>query len=194
MGISIREVTSDLAQKENLDNVSGVYVASVVPGGAAEKAGIKAKDVIVKINDKDIATPPQLLETVGELRPGDKINITYFRNGRANTASAELKNIDGTTAVVRESTGETVFGSKLMPVTSQEKEKYDIDFGTKVTNVGDGKLKDIGIKNGTIISAVNGKKVKDASDIREATSDGEILSSLEGIQPNGTYFSYQFRN
>jgi S1-C subfamily serine protease len=60
--------------------------------------------------------------------------------------------------------------------------------------VGEGKLKDIGIKDGTIISTINGKKVNDASDIREATSDGEFLSSIDGIQPNGTYFSYHFRN
>jgi Do/DeqQ family serine protease len=194
MGISIREVDSDLAQKVKLDNVSGVYVASVVPGGAAEEAGIKPKDVIVKINEKNIATPAQLLETVGEHHPGDKIKITYFRSGRENTTSVELKNVDGTTAVVLESTGETVFGSKLMPLTSKEKEKYSIDFGTKVASVGDGKLKDLGIKNGTIISTINGKKVNNASEIREATSDGETLSSIDGIQPNGTYFSYQFKN
>ena len=194
MGISIQEVTSDLAQKVKLDNVSGVYVASVVSGGAADEAGIKAKDVIVKINEKNIASPAQLLETVGEHHPGDKINITYFRSGRENTTSVELKNVDGTTAVVRESTGETVFGSKLMPITSKEKEKYSIDSGTKVSTVGDGKLKDLGIKSGTIISTINGKKVNNASDIREATSDGETLSSIDGIQPNGTYFSYQFKN
>ena len=194
LGINIQEVTSDLAQKEKLENVSGVYVVSVVQGGAAQEAGIKAKDVIVKINDKDIATPAQLQETVGEHHPGDKIKITYFRSGNENTASVELKNIDGTTAVVLESTGETIFGSKLMPLTSQEKEKYAVDFGTKVTSVGEGRLKDLGIKNGTIISTINGKKVNNASEIREATSDGEILSSIDGIQPNGTYFSYQFRN
>ncbi len=51
IGINIREVTSDLAQKVKLDSVSGVYVASVAPEGAAEEAGLKTKDVIVKIND-----------------------------------------------------------------------------------------------------------------------------------------------
>lgn len=193
LGINIQEVTSDLAQKEKLDNVTGVYIASVSPGGAADNAGLKSKDVVVKINDKNIDTPAELQETVAEHHPGDKIKIAYFRNGREETASVELKNIDGTTAVVRESTGETVFGSKLMPITSREKEKYQIDSGTKVTSIGDGKLKDLGIKNGTIISTINGKKVNDASDIREATSDGEILSSIDGIQPNGTYFNYQFR-
>jgi serine protease Do len=194
LGINIQEVTSDIAKNEKLDNVSGVYVATVVSGGAADAAGIKAKDVIVKINDKDVASPAQLQEIVAEHRPGDKINITYFRKGMENNASVELKNVDGTTTVVRENTGETIFGSKLVPLTTQEKKKYSIDSGTKVTEVGDGKLKDIGIKIGTIISTINGKRVNNASDIREATSDGEILSSIDGIQPNGTYFSYQFRN
>src|SRR5664279_83209 len=65
MGINIQEVTSEIAQKVNLDNVSGVYVASVAEDGAAEEAGIKAKDVIVKIDDKTILSPAQLQETVG---------------------------------------------------------------------------------------------------------------------------------
>jgi serine protease Do len=194
IGISMSEVTSDLAQKVKLENVSGVYVVSVVPGGAAEEAGIKAKDVIVKINDKDIDSPAQLQEMVAEHHPGDKIKMTYFRNGREESASLELRNVEGNTAVVLESTGETVFGSKLMPLTSQDKKKYAIESGAKVTSVGEGRLKDLGIKNGTIISSINGKNVNNASDIREATSDGEFLSSLDGIQPNGTHFSYQFRN
>ena len=194
MGINIREVTSDLAQKVKLENVSGVYVVSVAPGGAAEEAGIKAEDVIVKINDKNIETPAQLQETIAEHHPGDKLEITYFRNGKEDKASVKLKNVDGTTAVVLENTGETVFGSKLIPLTTQDKKKYSIDSGTKVASVGDGKLKDLGIKSGTIIAAINGKKVNNASDIREASSDGEFISSLEGIQPNGTYFSFQFKN
>ena len=194
MGIKIREITSDLASKEKLDNVTGVYVESVNQGGAAEEAGIKAKDVIVKIDNTNIGSPSDLQETVAEHHPGDKINVTYFRDGKEASATVKLKNVEGTTAVVLESKGETVFGSKLIPVTSQDKEKYGIESGTKVTSVGEGKLKDIGIKDGTIISTINGKKVNNASDIREATSDGELLSSIDGIQPNGTYFSFQFRN
>jgi Do/DeqQ family serine protease len=194
MGITIRSVDSDLAHKENLKDVSGMYVASVVPGGAADEAGINAKDVIVKINDKKIETPAQLQETVAEHRPGDNVKVTYIRNGKEETASVELKNVDGTTAILHENTGETVFGSKVVPLTSQDKEKYQIDSGTKVASVGEGKFKDLGIKKGTIISAINGKNVNDASDIREATSDGSFISSIDGVQPDGTRFNYQFRN
>ena len=194
MGINIQEVTSEIAQKVNLDNVSGVYVASVAEDGAAEEAGIKAKDVIVKIDDRNIQSPAQLQETVAEHHPGDKIKVTYYRNGKDETASVKLRNVDGNTAVVLENTGETVFGSKLVPLTSEEKQKYAINSGAKIASIGEGKLMDLGIKSGTIISAINGKAVNNASEIREATSDGELLSSLDGIQPNGTHFSYQFRN
>ncbi len=194
LGIKIQTVTSEIAEKEKLKDVRGAYVASVNPGGAAENAGLKAKDVITKINSLDILTSADLQAAVSEHRPGEKIEITYFRNGKENTSTVELKNIDGTTAVVLESTGESVFGSKLVPLTSQEKEKYAVDFGTKVVNVGEGKLKDLGIKKGTIITTINGKKVNNASDIKEASSDGEFLSSIDGMQPNGTYFSYQFKN
>jgi serine protease Do len=194
IGVNIKEVTSDIADQEKLKNVSGVYVASVVSGGSAEEAGIRAKDVIIKVDDVNIATPAELQETISEHRPGDRVKITYMRNGSENTASVILKNIDGSTGVVLESTGESVFGSKVIPITSQDKKKFDIDNGVKITDVGEGKLKEIGIRKGFILVKVNGKYVNNASDIRGATSDGEILKSIEGIQPNGTYFSYQFKN
>ena len=194
MGVKIQTVTSDIAEKEKLNNVSGAYIASVNPGGTAEEAGLKARDVIVKFNDIVISTPADLQEAVSEHRPGDKINVTYIRNGKVNTVSVVLKNIDGKTGVILESNGETVLGCKVAALTSQDKKKYTLDSGVKVIDVGEGKLKDIGIRKGTLITNINGKNVNNASEIRDATSDGENLSSIEGIYPDGTVFSYQFRN
>ncbi len=194
LGVKIQNVTPEIADKEKLKNVSGAYIASVNPGGAAEKGGLKANDVITKINDIDILTSSDLQATVSEHRPGDKVNITYFRNGKENTSTVEFMNIDGTTAVVLENSAETVFGSKIVPLTSTEKEKYAVDSGARVLNVGNGKLKELGIRKGTIISTINGKRVNNVSDIKEASSDGEFLSSIDGVQPDGTYFSYHFRN
>ncbi len=194
LGVRIRDVTSDIAEQENLKNVSGVYVASVSQGGAAQEAGLRGKDVIVKIDDENIATSSELQEKVSLHRPGDKIKVTYIRNGKENTVTVVLKNIDNTTGVVLASTGEVVLGSKVIPLTSKEKAKYNIAAGVKVTDAGAGKLKDIGINKGTIITSVNGKDVNSASEIRDVTSDGETLSGIQGIQPDGTIFSYQFKN
>ena len=193
IGINIQEVTSDIADREKLKDVSGVYIASVNSGGPAEEAGIRAKDVIVKIDDVKIATPAQLQETISEHHPGDKVKVTYSRDGRENTVSVVLKNISGSTNVVLESTGETVLGAKVVPITSQDKKKYDINHGVKVTDVSEGILKQIGVRAGAIITSINDKNVNNASDIREATTDGEVVNSIEGIQSNGTVFSFKFR-
>jgi serine protease Do len=193
LGIQIADVTSEIADKEKLKNVSGAYIASVNQGGAAEEAGLKARDVIIKIDNMNIASPAGLQENVSEHRPGDRLMITYIRSGRENTASVVLKNIGGTTGIVLATSGENVFGSKVVPLTSQDKKKFNIDFGVKVTDVGEGKLKELGIRKGTIITSVNGKNVSNASEIRNVTSDGENLTSIEGIQPGGTVFSYQFK-
>jgi len=63
-----------------------------------------------------------------------------------------------------------------------------------VTDAGDGRLNDLGIRKGVIILSVNGKRVKSAAEVREATSDEKNLTSIEGIQTNGTFFSYSLRN
>ncbi len=194
LGINVQEVTSDIAQKAKLAEVSGAYVASVSSGGSAEEAGIKEKDIIVKIDGTNIKTPAELQEVISEHHPGDKINLTYIRGGKESTVPVELKNIDGTTGIVYASMGETVLGAKVASITSQDKKKYNIDFGAKVIDIGAGKLSDLGIRKGTIIMTVNGHVVNSASDMRDATSDGENLSSIEGILPNGAGFSYQYKN
>jgi serine protease Do len=194
IGVKIQTVSAEIADKEKLKNVSGAFIASVTPGGAADQSGLKEKDVIVKINDVDIMSPADLQEIVSVHHPGDKINVTYYRNGKENTVSVELKNMDGNTGVILASTGETVLGCKVVPITSHEKKKYSLDFGVKVTDISEGKLNEIGIIKGTLITSINGRNVNNADDIRNATTDGENLTAIEGILPNGTSFSYQFKN
>lgn len=194
MGINITDVTSEIADREKLKDVSGVSIISVNQGGAAEAAGLKAKDIITRIDGATISNSAELQETVSQHHPGDKLNVTYIRGGRENKAEVVLKNFEGKSGTELATTGDTVFGSKVVPLTSQDKRKFDVNSGVKVTDVGEGKLKELGISKGTIISTINGKAVNSASDIRQVASDEENITSIEGIQPNGTFFSYQFRN
>jgi S1-C subfamily serine protease len=90
--------------------------------------------------------------------------------------------------------GATVYGARLESLGSSDKNKYNVDYGVKVTELNDGVFKDYGIKKGYIILSINGKKVKNASDARDAMGEKESLKSIEGVQSNGTIFSYSFRN
>lgn len=196
IGVKISDVTPELIDKENLklDAVKGVYLSEVTEGGAALEAGLKVKDVIVKFNGVSVGTVAELQEQIGKFRPGDKADVTYIRNGKENTVSIVLRNYDNTTKFVAPGEGAgVVFGARLESLNSEEKGMYRIDYGVKVTELNDGRFKELGIKKGYIILTINGKKVKAASDVKEFTNNGQNLTSLEGYQSNGTYFSYSFR-
>lgn len=196
IGVNITEVTQEDADKLKLPGVMGARITGVVPDGAAEAAGLKENDIIIRIDGKEVNSPSELQEFVSRKRPGEKANITYIRNGKETTIPITMRNIAGNTSVVTPGmgTGSVVYGARLESLPAAEMKKYEIDHGVKVSEVSDGRFKDLGIKKGYIILSVNGRKVKSASDVRQATSDGKDLRSIEGIQSNGTMFSYSFRN
>lgn len=195
IGVNITDVTSDLIEKENLklDQVKGIYLSGIVSGGSADDAGLKEKDVIVKFNGVSVGSVAELQEQVGKYRPGDKADVTYIRNGKVNTVPVTMKNVDNTTKFVAKGEGAgVIFGARLVSVNSDDKDNYRIDSGVRVTEINEGRFKDIGIRKGDIILTINGKKVKSASDVKDFTNSGQSLTSLEGFTSNGTQFTYKF--
>ena len=91
LGVSVRAISEDIAQENNLPEM-GVLVESVVPGSAADMAGIKTYDVITGFNSNPVFTPAQLTEAVRKCNVGDNVEIKVIRNGnRTFTLNAVLK-------------------------------------------------------------------------------------------------------
>lgn len=196
IGVNIKEVESDDAEKYKLDEVKGVLITRVLAGGSAKEAGLKENDVIVKFDGISVNTVSELQEQVGKHRPGDKGTITYLRDGKEGTIPIVLKNQAGNTNVVTaamEEEGETVFGARLAPLSSSEMNSLNIDNGVKIQEINNGKFKDIGMAKGYIILGVNGKKVRSPEDVKQLTNNGSTLKSIEGILPDGTEFNYTLR-
>lgn len=195
IGVNITDVTAEIAKEKKLPAVKGVLISSIVEGGAAAEAGIKAEDVILKVNNREVSTSGELQEEVGRFRPGDKVDVTVIREGKERTFKVTLKNLQGGTGVVEaQAIGNVVFGATLEPLTAQERRSLRVDAGVRVREAGEGRLADLGIRKGYVITSVNGRKVNSASDVRSATSGEKSLTAVEGYQSNGTYFSFQFRN
>lgn len=195
IGVTIQDVTADDAEKQKLSEIRGAVIKGINEGGAAKEAGLKEDDIILKVNDVNVNSSAELQEQIGKFRPGDKVNITYVRNGKQNTVLVTLKNIEGTTRTVEAGASSGwVMGARLEPLSSSERNSLKVDHGVKIVELNDGLLQDIGMRKGYIILSINGKKVKNASDVREATSNEQSVKSIEGVQSNGTYFSYSFRN
>ncbi|HNW56366.1 MAG TPA: Do family serine endopeptidase [Bacteroidales bacterium] len=195
IGVNIGEVDADAAKKQDLSEIRGVLIAKVLEDGSAKAAGLKENDIVVKFNDTPVNSVAELQEQVSKHRPGDKVNITYFRNGKETTVPLVLKNVAGNTSIVKANTGkDIVFGAKFESLSSSDKRSLNVDYGVKIVELNEGKFRDLGIKRGYVILSINGKKVNDPSDVSNYTLNGSVLKSLSGIQLDGTMFSYQFGN
>jgi len=85
------QMTDADRQKNNIPDGNGVYVMDVASGGAADQAGIHKGDFITKLNGTVISTGTELVGKISALRPGDKVDITYVRNGGENATTATLQ-------------------------------------------------------------------------------------------------------
>jgi serine protease Do len=195
IGVNIQDVDADIAAKFHLSEVKGAQVTRIVPGGSAQEAGIKENDIIVKFDGQPVNTVSELQEKVGKHRPGDKASVTYIRNGAESTIPITLKNVAGNTKVVTsqmEEAEDEVFGARLEALSPNEMSSMDIDYGVKVMEVNKGKFKDIGIAKDYVILGINGKKVKSTDDVRQFSTNGTKLKSIQGLLPDGTEFNYAF--
>ncbi len=164
------------------DHLDGVFVENVRAGGGAEKAGLKTGDFITKINGTDIRTEPELLEQIARYKPGDHITLTYVRNGKVNVATVELKNLEGTTAIIKKDAPARMLGAGFRPLTQQEKNKLGIKEGVVVTDPGDGALaSQTQIRKGFVITHVNDRVIRTITDLQQA------LAGYGNLQIAGFY-------
>lgn len=197
LGIQIGEVDAELAEKKGLKSTQGVYVDKVVDGGAAQAAGVKEGDVIIKLDNVAVNASSELQEQVGRHRPGDKIAISLVRNGVEKTLTAVLKADEGAKLASSKS-AEEVFnklGASFAPISESTKKKFGLNAGLIVSEVRNGGLFDqVGLPKGTIITAVNGKTVAKVDDLDEALGNRKNdMLQITGIAPDGARINYTFQ-
>jgi S1-C subfamily serine protease len=90
LGVSIGPVTSEVAQKLGMKEARGVFVAQVVPGGAAASAGLREGDVIVAVNGEPVTTVNDLRIRVSSTAPGSELPLTIVRGGKEQQVRVKL--------------------------------------------------------------------------------------------------------
>lgn len=195
LGVQIQDVNGELADKEGLKEVRGVYVAKVTPNSAAEDAGIKDKDVIISIDDHKVNSSSELQEQVGKRNPGDKLKVIVVRDGKEKEFMVTLKNKEGKTTLGKAEKKEThkVLDTEFENITRDERLKLRISNGVRVKQVGDkSELKKAGVPNGFIVTAIDKTPVSNVSDVKQALEDKKGGVLLEGINPDGSKGYYGF--
>jgi len=192
LGVSIRNIDAQLAKDKGLGTINGVYVDAVNDNGAAKEAGIKAGDVILNVNGIKVTSSAELQEQIGRYRPGQKINIAVLRDNKEKQFDVILRNMQGTTGVVKKSDLVMVLGATFAPLSDQEKSNLGISNGLRVVEVGKGKFRDAGISNGFIITRVNNKAINSVNDLNDILSKTKGGVYIEGVYPNGMVAYYAF--
>ena len=75
-------MTAQMAAQYSIDITQGVFVYSVVDGGAGDKAGLRLGDVITKMNDTDLTSRQDMSAAMKSYRAGDTVTLTVYRNGQ----------------------------------------------------------------------------------------------------------------
>lgn len=195
LNVNIGDVNADVAKKYNLDKIEGVFIGRVLPGGAAEIAGLKDNDVIISVDNVNVNSTAELQEQISKHRPGDKVVVEIKRDNKRKQFNVTLRNKHGDTDIVKgDNNPDDIFGAKFDAVSDRDKQELGIRYGVKIVELGSGKFKDAGIKKGFIITQVNKTAVSEVEDLKHIikNSRGGIL--VEGIYPNGEVAYYVFGN
>ena len=192
LGVNISEVNSKIVEEKGLKVNDGVYVGGFPTGGsAAQSAGLKVNDVIVKIDGIPTGSQSKLMELVGRKRPGETVVVTVNRDGDVKDFNVVLKNKDGNTNIVKGEASSVVtseyLGAKLLSLSESEKAKYKVSGGAKITEVDpNGRLGYQGFEKGFVITKIDEKPVSDAKEVAEMLANRKGRVKIEGIDMDGT--------
>jgi serine protease Do len=184
IGISIQDVNAQLAESFGLDRPRGALVGMVEDDGPGAKAGIKAGDVILKVDGTEVDTSSQLPVMIAGKKPGSSVDIEVWRDGGTKRLTAKPVEIveKGTKVASRgnDPADETAkLGLAVRPLHPEEKRQVETS-GDLVVEGVDGPAAAAGVLRGDIILGVNGKSVKSLDELKTAArkTKGKIVALL----------------
>jgi serine protease Do len=183
LGVMIQQVTPDLAENFGLDRPIGALVGQVVLESPADKAGLKAGDVIIEYNGREVSQMSMLPAMVAGTKVGEKASLVFIRDGKKQNITVEIGRLDDDTAIMADTETGT---SKKLGLTVQEltpklAESLGIDEtqGVIVTDIQSGSAAaEAGIERGDILLEINRKKIESLADYKQALQEAQEKNSV----------------
>ena len=192
LGISMGPITDKIAEDLKLSSRNGVYISEVSPSSAADKAGIKAGDVLIAIDSTNITGTASVHETVSRYSPGDMAVLTVIRDGKEKKFDVTFKGTAQENGTVADDGSVAFYGSSIKAASEETLQKYHLKSGVEIVELGPGKLMEAGAVEGFIIQYVNDHPVKTPQDVIDIVKKSKRTVFIEGVTPSGRtgYFGF----
>ncbi|MFD3227790.1 serine endoprotease DegP [Rahnella aceris] len=162
LGIMGTELNSELAKAMKVDAQRGAFISQVMPKSAAEKAGIKAGDVILSMNGKPISSFASFRADIGTLPIGTKVTLGLLREGKPMNVDVTIEQSTQTSKIESGNIYTGIEGAELSNGAAGDQK------GVKVDEVKPGSTAArIGLKKGDVILGVNQQKVTNLGELRK---------------------------
>ena len=155
LGVSGNGINNRFSKEYDLDTTEGFYIANVEDGMGAKEAGLQAEDIIVGVDNTKVRSFADMTGYLNSKRPGDKVKVTYLRNGEKRTTVVKLKPnpfVD-------------YYGMRLKDITPNETEVFGVSEGVKIASNRNERLRRRGIGQGILIQSINGKEIRSTEDL-----------------------------
>lgn len=182
LGVTVQNVTSDLARQEMLDRNEGAFIVDFAENSSAKESGLEKGDVVIQMDDVEIKSSTALIEYVGQKRPGDKIEVTVDRKGKIVEVPVTLKNRNGDLTTVKREEKDAVasLGLSIENVDQKILNRLDLKNGVRVSKLENGKLaRYTEMREGFIITHIDDQAVntvKEVNEILKKKKEGDLVT------------------
>jgi serine protease Do len=194
LGVTVQQITPELADSLNVSDARGALVSDVEPGGPAEAAGLKQGDVIVALDGRKVIDANAVRNQIAGTRPGSSVSIDVVRDGKPHTLSARVVEREparrAAVAQQKGDRGTSSFGMDVTPLTPQLAEQLELprtETGLVVTDVDPaGAAATAGMQPGDVIKRVNDREVSTVPSLRAAVAAQADKPALLLVNRGGT--------
>ena len=182
LGIKGGELNADLAKAFNVSAQQGAFVSEVIPNSAAEKAGLKAGDVITAMNGQKISSFAEMRAKIATSGAGKEIELTYLRDGKTDNVKVTLQADDGS---------QTASKTELPALDGATLNNYDAKGvkGVEISKVQPNSMAaQRGLKSGDIIIGINRQPIESTQDLRKALDEKPSAVALNILRGKNNFY------
>lgn len=186
LGVAIQEVTKDLADAYGLKRPAGALISSVETGSPADKAGLKAGDVVTAFAGKDINLGAELPQAIGRTKVGESYAMTVFRDKEPRQLQVKIEPIPEEQPAAETGKASSPdlsrLGMTLRDLQEDEKNALKLKGGALVVRIGDGSGTDAGLRQGDVITRLGSTPILSAREFvaaaRKLAADATVPLSI----------------